>query len=72
MEVFFIDYGNTEEVEHRYVKILAEQFAQLPAQALHCGLTGISGLGRDCILLVSKQPGYIAMNATLHSELLVV
>ena len=43
VEVYFIDYGNCEEVPSDDVKELPDRFRKLPAQATHCGLHGISG-----------------------------
>lgn len=45
VEVYFIDYGNCEVLQKTEVKDLADQFRMLPAQALHCGILGISGTG---------------------------
>ena len=43
VEVYYVDYGNCEEVQNSDVKELEEQFRLLPAQAVHCGIHGISG-----------------------------
>ena len=43
VEVYFIDYGNCEEVPSDDVKELPDRFRKLPVQAIHCGLHGISG-----------------------------
>ena len=45
VEVYFIDYGNCEVLQKTEVKDLTDQFRVLPAQAVHCGLHGISGSG---------------------------
>jgi len=42
--VFYIDYGNTEDVPMSDVKELDPQFCVLPAQALRCSLEGIAPL----------------------------
>ena len=42
--VFYIDYGNTEDVPMSDVKALDPQFCVLPAQALKCSLEGIAPL----------------------------
>ena len=40
--VFFLDYGNTDTVSVGNVKELKEEFRSLPAQAVSCGLKGVT------------------------------
>lgn len=40
-EVFFVDYGNTEEVSVSNLKALPDQFSKLPGAAIEAGLSGI-------------------------------
>ncbi|XP_050402777.1 tudor domain-containing 6 [Patella vulgata] len=44
VEVFFVDYGNTEIVAATKVKSIAPDLLDLPAQALTCALAGVSPL----------------------------
>ena len=44
VSIFYIDYGNTEDVPLSDVKSLDPQFCVLPAQALRCSLDGIAPL----------------------------
>ena len=42
--IFYIDYGNTEDVPRADVRTLESQFCALPAQVLRCSLDGVSPL----------------------------
>ena len=42
--IFYVDYGNTEDVPRSDVRTLESQFCALPAQALRCSLEGVSPL----------------------------
>ncbi|CAH1253582.1 TDRD6 [Branchiostoma lanceolatum] len=39
--VYFVDYGNTETVDSCDVRKLHSELADLPTQAVHCGISGI-------------------------------
>ncbi|XP_035667114.1 uncharacterized protein LOC118409857 isoform X3 [Branchiostoma floridae] len=39
--VYFVDYGNTETVDSSDVRKLHPELADLPTQAVHCGLSGL-------------------------------
>ncbi|XP_078612166.1 uncharacterized protein LOC144882311 isoform X2 [Branchiostoma floridae x Branchiostoma japonicum] len=39
--VYFVDYGNTETVDSSDVRKLLPELADLPTQAVHCGLSGL-------------------------------
>ncbi|XP_019638854.1 PREDICTED: uncharacterized protein LOC109480923 isoform X1 [Branchiostoma belcheri] len=39
--VYFVDYGNTETVDSSHVRKLRSELADLPTQAVHCGISGI-------------------------------
>uniref|UniRef100_A0A3Q4HSF7 Tudor domain containing 6 n=1 Tax=Neolamprologus brichardi TaxID=32507 RepID=A0A3Q4HSF7_NEOBR len=41
VEVFFVDYGNTEVVDRRNLRILPAEFKKLPRLALKCTLAGV-------------------------------
>lgn len=41
VEVFFVDYGNTEVVNRRNLRILPAEFKKLPRLALKCTLAGV-------------------------------
>ncbi|XP_073348410.1 tudor domain-containing 6 [Pagrus major] len=41
IEVFFVDYGNTEVVDRNNIKALPDEFKKLPCLALKCSLAGI-------------------------------
>ena len=47
--MYFIDYGNYEQIQKDEVKDLGDVFRTLPAQAIHCGLHGV--LGTEIIYL---------------------
>ncbi|XP_077505075.1 uncharacterized protein LOC144114920 isoform X2 [Amblyomma americanum] len=40
--VYYVDFGNTDSVDLNSLCILDQQFATLPAQALYCGIKGLS------------------------------
>ncbi|XP_033738269.1 uncharacterized protein LOC117325879 [Pecten maximus] len=40
-EVTFVDYGNTECLQRETLKIASQEFMELPAQAIFCGLSGV-------------------------------
>ena len=42
--IFYVDYGNTEDVPRSDVRTLESQFCALPVQALRCSLEGVSPL----------------------------
>ena len=42
--IHYIDYGNAETVNIRDLRMLHPQFAQLPAQAINCSLSGVSSI----------------------------
>lgn len=42
VEVFYVDFGNIETVPVSKVKIIKEEWTELPAQAIQCSLTSIS------------------------------
>ena len=42
IDVFYIDYGNTESLPVRSIKTLRPEFSSLPAQAIECNLRGAS------------------------------
>ena len=46
VEVYFIDYGNGETMTWRSMKVIPEEFCELPAQALQCRLADIEPVGR--------------------------
>lgn len=39
-EVMYIDYGNQEYTEKVALKMIKKEFMSLPAQAIHCCLSG--------------------------------
>uniref|UniRef100_A0A3B4AMF4 Tudor domain-containing protein n=1 Tax=Periophthalmus magnuspinnatus TaxID=409849 RepID=A0A3B4AMF4_9GOBI len=41
VKVHFVDYGNSEEVENRFIKTLPEAFKKLPLLALKCTLADV-------------------------------
>ena len=41
VKVFFVDYGNTQRGPLKGVKVIDEEFVQLPPQAIHCRLSGV-------------------------------
>ena len=42
IDVFYIDYGNTESLPVKNIKTLRPEFSALPAQAIECNLKGAS------------------------------
>ncbi|XP_021350187.1 uncharacterized protein LOC110448334 isoform X2 [Mizuhopecten yessoensis] len=40
-EVTFVDYGNTECLQRETLKTASQEFMELPAQAIFCGLSGV-------------------------------
>ena len=42
IQVFFLDHGNTETVTVENLRLLPEEFSQLPVQAIPCCLGGVS------------------------------
>lgn len=42
MKVFYLDYGNSENVSKASLRELTKKFAELPAQALCCSVKGLS------------------------------
>ncbi|KAG5855146.1 hypothetical protein ANANG_G00045880 [Anguilla anguilla] len=51
--VYFVDYGNTGEVEQTHVQAIPPQFLKLPFQAIRCWLAGVEppqgGWGADAV-----------------------
>ncbi|XP_064177328.1 tudor domain-containing protein 1 isoform X4 [Anguilla rostrata] len=51
--VYFVDYGNTCEVEQTHVQAIPPQFLKLPFQAIRCWLAGVEppqgGWGADAV-----------------------
>ncbi|XP_012059363.1 PREDICTED: maternal protein tudor-like [Atta cephalotes] len=45
--VEFVDYGNTELVNFMNIKVILEEFLQLPMQAVHCKLLGLTNAGNE-------------------------
>ncbi|XP_028046299.1 maternal protein tudor isoform X2 [Monomorium pharaonis] len=45
--VEFVDYGNTESIDLKNIKVISEEFLKLPMQAVHCKLLGLSNMGND-------------------------
>jgi len=45
--VEFVDYGNTEVVNFMNIKVILEEFLQLPMQAVHCKLLGLTNAGNE-------------------------
>ncbi len=55
-QVYFLDYGNTQEVERQSVHSLATQFAAVPPQAIHCTINGVTaGTNSDRIIQLLKS-----------------
>lgn len=47
VEVFYVDYGNSEVLPVSRIKTLKPDFANLPLQAIQCELTGVHGSNKD-------------------------
>ncbi|XP_022086655.1 uncharacterized protein LOC110977121 isoform X2 [Acanthaster planci] len=47
LEIFFVDYGNTETVSPEDVQKLEEKFKHIPVAAIHCRLSGLRAPSRD-------------------------
>ncbi|XP_064626678.1 uncharacterized protein LOC135487163 isoform X2 [Lineus longissimus] len=45
VKVFYVDYGNSEELPKSCVRIMDPRFLLLPAQAIHCTMHSISYVG---------------------------
>eukprot|EP00794_Sanderia_malayensis_P004854 gene4854-5491_t len=45
VEVFFIDYGNSEFMVWKHLKVIPDEFCELPPQALQCRLANIEPVG---------------------------
>ncbi|XP_034554939.1 tudor domain-containing protein 6 [Notolabrus celidotus] len=46
VKVFFVDYGNTEDVDRSNIRMLPDEFKKLPRLALKCTLAGIRPKGQ--------------------------
>jgi len=48
-EIFFVDHGQRALVKMDTLRCLGEQFRDLPMQAVPVGLSGMTGLGCECV-----------------------
>ena len=49
VEVYFVDYGNTDKISIEHLRFLPEAFATLPQQAFKCTLNTIKPIDNDLI-----------------------
>ena len=46
-KVHFVDWGNSESVSSKGIRLLKQEFLDLPLQAVHCQLSGASPVGEN-------------------------
>lgn len=46
VEVYFVDYGNTDTIEQSDLRYMKAEFAQMETQAIKCSLEGIDDVSK--------------------------
>ncbi|XP_072754733.1 protein tudor isoform X2 [Anoplolepis gracilipes] len=53
--VEFVDYGNTESVDFTKIKVIQKEFLELPMQAVHCKLLGLTSVKENEYAIFSEN-----------------